>query len=343
MVMLFHFWGNLPDSSRERIPTPVAWLLEHGDLGVDIFFVLSGFVIAHSIRHGLFSLSYLGRFALRRSIRLDPPFWVTIALEVALIRVGLMVVPTLETHVPTFGEVALNATYAYRFFGAAEIIPVFWSLTYEVQFYFILVAGLVALRYLGLLSGRRIAGVLLGLTYVYSLLVWLTVFPLPITGIFLDRWFQFGFGVLAWLATYRSLDARLFYVVAVSTLAAAMMLAPNEFRLLAGVATVITGSLLVWAGHRGRMSMLGGTMIQFLGRISYSLYLLHLPIGWRVMTLGRMTLEPGALMGFVLMAAGIGCSVAAAWIMHVALEAPSMKLARRVTLPRRPSQKLATL
>ena len=66
MVVLFHFWGNLPDASRDIVPGFLHWPFEHGNLGVDVFFVLSGFVIAHSIRNAVPSASYVARFALRR-------------------------------------------------------------------------------------------------------------------------------------------------------------------------------------------------------------------------------------------------------------------------------------
>jgi peptidoglycan/LPS O-acetylase OafA/YrhL len=58
--------------------------LENGSLGVLIFFVLSGFVIAHSLYEQRMSLSLLGRFTLRRSLRLDPPYWVAIALAIGI-------------------------------------------------------------------------------------------------------------------------------------------------------------------------------------------------------------------------------------------------------------------
>ena len=63
-------------------------------------------VIAFSVRKGAETWGYLGRFALRRSLRLDPPYWLTLALELALIRVGLMFVPSLGTPVRLWGRSA---------------------------------------------------------------------------------------------------------------------------------------------------------------------------------------------------------------------------------------------
>jgi peptidoglycan/LPS O-acetylase OafA/YrhL len=51
-----------------------AWLeriMALGRLGVDVFFVLSGYVIAFSVRNGSYTFAFLGRFAVKRSVRLD--------------------------------------------------------------------------------------------------------------------------------------------------------------------------------------------------------------------------------------------------------------------------------
>lgn len=54
-------------------PSWVASVLDHGNLGVAVFFVLSGFVIAHSLHGVRVTPSVVGRLMLRRSLRLDPP------------------------------------------------------------------------------------------------------------------------------------------------------------------------------------------------------------------------------------------------------------------------------
>ena len=56
-----------------------------GFAGVDIFFVLSGYVIALSTETLRPCLATVGRFVLRRGTRLDPPYLVSIALAVAVL------------------------------------------------------------------------------------------------------------------------------------------------------------------------------------------------------------------------------------------------------------------
>src|SRR5262245_57666505 len=51
-VLGFHFCmrARLPHEHASWMPDPLEWVLEHGYLGVQLFFVLSGFVIAYSVR-----------------------------------------------------------------------------------------------------------------------------------------------------------------------------------------------------------------------------------------------------------------------------------------------------
>jgi hypothetical protein len=72
-VALFHFNSAIVRSASNWLPSWGETIPLNGFLGVEIFFVISGFVIAYSVWDGAYSFRYLGLFALRRSIRLDPP------------------------------------------------------------------------------------------------------------------------------------------------------------------------------------------------------------------------------------------------------------------------------
>jgi peptidoglycan/LPS O-acetylase OafA/YrhL len=82
--------------------------------------------------------------------------------------------------------------------------------------------------------------------------------------------------------------------------------------------------------------MLNGVVTQFLGRISYSLYLIHASVGWRFVSVFRRAFGPdlGPAMGTAAFLGGVMLSVVSAWLIFVALEAPSMRLARSIRLPR---------
>src|SRR5438093_125008 len=77
-------WGPLESHSNRLLPDFALTIARNGQYGVQMFFVISGFVIAYSIRGARVTTGVLGSFALRRSLRLDPPYWTAIVCVLAL-------------------------------------------------------------------------------------------------------------------------------------------------------------------------------------------------------------------------------------------------------------------
>jgi peptidoglycan/LPS O-acetylase OafA/YrhL len=336
MVVVFHLFTNLRPATRMWFPAAIAALFLNGDLGVDIFFVLSGFVIAQSVRDGERSLRYLGRFALRRSLRLDPPLWITIFVEIALIRISLMLFPGLATPLPAWREILTNITYIQHFVGTRDIQPVFWSLTYEVQFYVVLVGALVILHRLGV--QRLLVRSLFAAAFFWSLAVWLGAAPLPMRGLFIDRWFQFALGIAAWAVFTGHISKTQFAALCTLTILGMLALHQGGHRARSIEITVLSAVTMAVVSLTGRLETLfSSSAIQFLGEISYSLYLIHLSIGWRFISIFRKEFGPqlGPAMGTTAFVGGIVLSVIAARLMYLAIEAPSVSFARQVRLPRR--------
>jgi peptidoglycan/LPS O-acetylase OafA/YrhL len=99
---------------------------------VFLFFALSGFVIAHSLRS-----ASPGRFLLMRAARLYPGYWLAAGLTVTVFWIVWRIVPVISWKRFTFGLTLLPSTDPSRF-----VLYVEWSLVYEVLFY--LVFGLLA-------------------------------------------------------------------------------------------------------------------------------------------------------------------------------------------------------
>jgi len=341
MVVGYHLYGNLSQATSEWFPAFLDVAFRHGYLGVDVFFVLSGFVIPHSLRHGEFSLAFLGRYGLRRSIRLDPPLWATIAIELALVRAGLLLFPDLGTVVPGWTQVAINAVYLQEILGAGNIVSVFWSLTYEVQFYLVLVCACVVAYQVRRAAfvvrwGRSLAYGLCAVSFLYSVAIFHDVTPSPIPGLFLIRWFEFFLGVLAWGAISGTIHVGYFVAGMAVTLGSVLLSRPEPFEYSSTLGGLAASGVVIWAGLTGRLTtLLGGRGWQFLGRISYSLYLLHVCIGWRFVSLCLRVLgEPfSPLTGIAVLSGAVAVSVLGAMLLHMAVEAPSLRLARRIALP----------
>ncbi|MEV0621488.1 acyltransferase [Nonomuraea sp. NPDC050404] len=147
-VVAFHYlvayasvWGERP---AELFPAlaPIAGL---GILGVELFFIISGFVILMTVwGRGL------GAFARSRLVRLYPAYWLSLAAVAALY--GLTGAKALNPKLSP-GDYLLNATMFQRLFKVTDASGVYWSLWAELRFY-LLIAILVIV---GVTHGRVLA------------------------------------------------------------------------------------------------------------------------------------------------------------------------------------------
>jgi peptidoglycan/LPS O-acetylase OafA/YrhL len=132
-VVSFHYfiafasvWGDRPAELFPAIST-VSGL---GILGVELFFMISGFVILMSIwGRGI------GAFALSRLVRLFPAYWVSVAATAAVY--GLTAATALDPKL-SLGEYGINLTMLQRAFGVYDANGVYWSLWAELRFYLLI-------------------------------------------------------------------------------------------------------------------------------------------------------------------------------------------------------------
>jgi peptidoglycan/LPS O-acetylase OafA/YrhL len=176
LVVLFHLIAevtsksSVPPISRSWYSGLIAFL-SRGDIGVRIFFVISGFILARPFaRHYLLGHARpsLRSYYLRRLTRLEPPYLINIAACAVSIAI--------YSHVPLRSMVlpfTASAVYLHGFFYTSSnvINPVAWTLEMEVQFY--LLVPLLTLIFLVRRAWLR--RVLLG-TATVLLPLWLVFF-----------------------------------------------------------------------------------------------------------------------------------------------------------------------
>jgi peptidoglycan/LPS O-acetylase OafA/YrhL len=332
-VVLYHVWHkNLSPELHLELPEPLETIASNGNLGVPIFFVLSGFVIAHSVFGARVTPGFFGRFVLRRSVRLDPPYWASIALAIGILSITNVLRHGGSVALPTVGDVAVHMVYLQEFLGVPEIIPVYWTLCYEVQFYlvFVLLQGLAQTlsRGASLTKVNAAYVVVFGIVWVLSILTSTEYLESP-PGCFIDRWFHFFAGVCAYWAYRGFIPAWALAGVLIGTVA--MASTPEPVR-VAWVA--IIAALLYAASQSGQLwTASGGPVLQMLGRVSYSLYLTHMLVGGRIARIGierypSLQLGPAVL----IMLAATVASVAFAQLMYWAVERPAIRLTHRIRL-----------
>jgi peptidoglycan/LPS O-acetylase OafA/YrhL len=350
-VVFFHLQGAFARAPQPWLPKDIAKLFAHGYLGVNIFFAISGFVIAMSVKDQASSWVYAGRFTLRRSIRLDPPMWMAIALECALILVGLRLMGGVSSaELPSLPQILSNMFYLQEFLGYAHISPVFWTLCFEIQFYLTFVFVLVLGAKLGRVTNVAIgsAAVIFTFTALFlaSLLASVDLWVAAPRGVALHRWNEFFLGALAYWTCQKTVPKWLLGVGMLLLLVASVA----NGKTIEGTIAVATSLVCVLSFLRPSIDRLAsGRIWQSMGLISYSVYLYHGSLGYRTVSLGQhlwgSTLDAitGPLLWIVSLAVAVGGS-AVLWYL---VERPTVAWSRKVKLSPAASanraQKLAPL
>lgn len=127
LVVFYHTSSNLISNFNS---TFLGNIFFFGSSGVDVFFVLSGFIITWTSFKNLENPGKLGQFLLRRVVRIFPVYWIIITLFL----LAQIIFPAYyRTH---FDLSFLNLASSYLLLpGHVMINGVSWSLTYELFFY----------------------------------------------------------------------------------------------------------------------------------------------------------------------------------------------------------------
>jgi peptidoglycan/LPS O-acetylase OafA/YrhL len=309
LAVVFHHFFAVLDAGALRSAS------YYGQLGVQVFFVISGFIIPYSLYRGDYRLRNYGTFVLKRVVRLDPPYLASIAIIIAL-GVFSWYVPfqkDLVFHV-TLPQVLLHFAYLNVFFGYEWLSDVYWTLAIEFQYY--LLIGLA----FPLIFSRNVRVRLLSFAALGAMSFVVR------DGRFIFYFiFIFFMGILT-CQLWVGMIGRRQYALLLS-LAIALTLLTN------GIPSAIAASFAVSAILFLRVR---SAVFRFLGSISYSLYLIHSPVGKRALNiLMRLThaQSTGARLGVILLATLV--SILAAYALYRLVERPAQAWSARLRYHRR--------
>ena len=288
---------------------PVADAAQWGYLGVDAFFVISGFVIPLALRASRFTTAGLFGFLRARWFRLYPAFIATSALTIVLWYASALT-PGFKGAPPAFTarQLISNATLTSEILGEAWLVPVFWTLAVEAQYYIAL-----ALAFPLLTSARPIVRVTTVVAWISAPLLF------PLRASFLPYGALFGLGIVAFL--------QLSALLSRSVGSGLALLAVVVQWCCGGYASAIVAA--VSYGVIVYLPQLRSPPLVALGTLSYSLYLVHVPIGGRVINLGDRwaTTFTGKALWF---GAAFVVSLLFAALLHWLIEKPAHEFARRL-------------
>jgi peptidoglycan/LPS O-acetylase OafA/YrhL len=291
-VMLFHFNLDAKNTLGPQLWTPLAY----GKYGVQLFFIISGFVILLTARRCV----TVKQFAVSRFSRLYPAYWAACVLIFSLL--------ALNGQKPSWTN-ALGNPPMFQIHGVERLEGVFWTLQQELWFY-IVIAGLIFVRRLN-----------------FALLTVAALVVTSLAGLRFTAWFSlFLIGMVLFdsLKGFRPIHYALLALAAADILCRSLVYQTHGVDTPVYPVIILLSAALVLLATRVRVPVLTNPVLLFLGTISYSLYLVHATIGRVIIT---RLVPQGVNLYAAALIAGVA-SIATATAFAFLIERPAMKLLR---------------
>ncbi|MFF4225941.1 acyltransferase family protein [Streptomyces sp. L500] len=310
MVVLYHYTSLNGGWNRDpRLLFPgIEPITRYGWLGVEIFFLISGFVICMSAWG-----RPLGDFVVSRAARIYPAYWVAI-----LLTGGVVLLWPQVRSVAGPEQVFTNLTMLQQGLGVWDVDGVYWTLFVELKFYVLfalVVARGVTYRRCVIFCGVWTLAAAIAPTADSKLLtLWATPFAAP----------YFVAGIAYYLMHRYRPTALLWGIVVISYLLANHQVAKRVhdnanhptalFPAQAMVFVIFAVMALVALGTFDRVRW---RWLTTAGALTYPMYLLHQYIGMTIIYALREAVPP-----LPLVAGLITVMLGAAWLLHRYVERP---------------------
>lgn len=306
-VCLFHFVYTTTNYIQDDI---ILNIFSYGNLGVQVFFIISGIVIPLSMIKGNYSYTSFPKFVLKRFIRIEPPYIAAVLLGILYLNIRNYVPGSAPVDMtPSVKDVILHIGYLIPFFEDAKWInPVFWTLSIEFQYYLSL-----AIIFPLVMNPKLIARMIF-----YAILL---IGPVVITSdAFFPHWSAFfGLGILYILNKTRKINNSEYYLMFILCSSAVLLRQGFTDLFIAILTLVIINFFGNFRSEIGKM----------LGNISYSLYLLHSIVGSAFINfMSHRYTEP--YQKFIVITGGVLLSIISAFVFYKFIEKPSQDIAKKI-------------
>lgn len=326
LIVLHHlaYYGPMSDYADDLFPGIFDWLSQHGRLAVQVFLVLGGYLAAQrAVKAGFLPLS--GQAApgvadlcrqtvtsvVQRYLRLAVPLWLALILAVLC---NALADHWIDHHsisaAPQLWQALLHVLMLQDIMGQEALSAGIWYVAVDLQL-FAMFMTMVALTQLTLYPRRNLVLLVMGLLTLSAFVFnrqpsWDVYAPY--------FWVSYGLGVVfglkpqgGWLA------------LAVALVVLSYVWEPR-IRLLVALATA--GMLWGWKGPLAALMMSLSAACRTLSQISYSVFLVHFPIGLVVNALWVAFLPHQPLVQLIGVLTAFKLSLLGGWFFHVYLEQP---------------------
>jgi peptidoglycan/LPS O-acetylase OafA/YrhL len=325
--VVFNHIQHYLDHSLNKIPAVIRQpLIMEGGMGVPIFFVISGYVISRSLAKSRMDGAGFRNFCARRWTRLTPPYYASLVLAVVNNYVS-----TIFKHenfvAPTFGNVLAHLVYIPDLLKLPLINGVHWTLYIEMQFYLLLAV-------LMWLLARKAFERYTVLRHVLLAAVAVAALNYPVLDLLNGREHYFYPYVCAFVS------GCFIYWLRSGLLHPAIF---AGYTVILGVGTIyhhrdiyltcFIAHMLVFVADRRPPAMsrwLSDRFSQFLGHISYSLYLTHSPILGSTFYFGSKIFGDSAAAELALIPVEVAVAILVGYIAYRLVERPAIAWSQRL-------------
>lgn len=280
-----------------------------GKYGVQVFFVISGFIIPWSMYQAGFVFKNFFIFLSKRLIRLEPPYLISIFLAILFFYLREFFFDTINVHnVISIKQVFLHLGYLIPFFDNFKWLnQVYWTLAIEFQYYFFM--ALVFVPLLNLNFAFRIA--------LYLMILATSYFS---SSAFLPYWLPiFLLGIISFLYLTQKIK-KIEFFISLILLVVFCVFKYGPILVLCSLIPVFV--LLFFSNYK----VYG---LDFLGKFSYSIYLIHSLVGASFINIvSHHVTSPFAK--FCTILGGLFLTILSAYFTYYFIEKPSKKLSSKI-------------
>lgn len=275
-VVFFHytFRGYAADGMSILSFQEVSSVTKYGYLGVNIFFMISGFVILMSTYSGS-----IRKFVISRFTRLYPTFWVAVLLT-SLVS---YIIGTEKFQV-NFSQILLNLTMIPKVFGVESVDGVYWTLLIELKFY-ILVTLIMLFRFM-----KHIKIIAL-LWVLWSLFYYFTSFPYRLHDFLFPQYSSYFIaGAMFFLIRHEGISYQKTIIVLLAYISSVLYALQKLERQIEHFHTdfssgIVIGLLtlfylIMYLIATKKTSIFNTKVFYIFGALTYPLYLIHQNIGY---------------------------------------------------------------
>ncbi|TCO30791.1 peptidoglycan/LPS O-acetylase OafA/YrhL [Pedobacter psychrotolerans] len=277
-----------------------------GYLGVEIFFILSGYVICYSLPAN-YNYSNTTSFLAKRIVRIYPAYLISILLVIILNSLSHYIT-NIENHLSII-DLLSNIFFLTNLGFGNYLNVVYWTLGLEIQFYL-----LIALSFMFINNSYKV------MLYLIILLILSSLPKIHNMDLVFPNLSVFSIGILTFFYKIkRTINLKIFLILSVITLIHIYFFLGIAVLLASCICLLI---LLFWTKTNG--------FIKFFSNISFSLYLIHVTIGGKVINLGLRyvsTLQER----YLLFMSSFIISIFLSYIFYLLIEKPTLLWSKKIT------------